>query len=141
MAEGGRLRDGFGGRYDQPRLFGADASDVERHVDIAGLLEHQRGGNVPAFAEWCIDADEHQMVAAKRECHAGAGWNDEAAINRTRHGFVQVARGEQRARPYNRAKPRKAMVQPIPAAGSKTCMWSGSIEAQTRIRAAATTAA
>lgn len=74
-------------------------------------------------------------IAAAVRCGGAKAMENAAAAD------GQAARGEQRARPYKRAKPRKAVVQPMPAAASSTCMWAVSIEAQTRITAAATTAA
>ena len=53
----------------------------------------------------------------------------------------QAFRGEQSMGPYRKAKPRKAIVQPMPAAISRMSMCAASIEAQTRVSAAAMTAA
>ena len=60
----------------------ADALNVERNADLAGLLEFQRHRHLATLFERMLDVRHHQMIAARRERHGLARRDGQSAFDR-----------------------------------------------------------
>jgi hypothetical protein len=66
------------------RRAGARHLDVELDIDLAGLLEPQRDGNLIALLQGRLDIDEHHVLAAGRKRHV-LPWRDGDAAGNLAH--------------------------------------------------------